>query len=492
MHDRITSSYEHALAHAYHKIDGRGLLLDRDRLKNTRISVSDTIKDYCNKMSQMWGTHVYIGAENKDRSKPNSFNINASRQLIDALTSYGYKVPKVRIKNQSTEDYEWKESANDLAMQRLYADPTSWPSPAHGEGIKWLMSAKELITFRTRYLNAKLIFDTYYSSYSVTGTTTGRRSSKKNAFSLGGNSQNFPARMGALSDQWKETIIARPGRVFLFVDQMQAEDWPVQSLASNYAALEEMRKGVNRHYKFASAIFGTPIDDLKVGRANGDHKSELEYNLGKRGRHANNYGMQPPRMSEILAGEGYSVPILMCQHILNKINEVDPNVKGVFHEYIKNCLSASRMLITPLGRERQFFGLRDNDRNYAIFNEAYAYIPQSVVGDNTGMAVLYLDGCNDYVVQEGHDSIVQEVPDQITELTKVFLDTQAAFKRTIRFHNGIEIEIPIEAAIGYDWKNKVKVNDKGWEYTPEKLEQAYKLLQERYPRNATAVKQAMA
>lgn len=469
--DKVSSSYEHALGAAYHQIDNRGLQLDVKELETIRNDVKAELNNHCFYLSNAWGFPVYIGKEN-DSKKDQALNLNSPVKVLERLTALGYKVPKIRKKDEETDEYEMKESANELALRQLLAEPTLWPNPMAGEPIKKLLEVKEVVTFKNKYVNANLYKGQYFSNYNVAATNSGRRGSKKNVFGLGGNAQNFPAR-GRLSDLWKRCITARPGRLFFFVDQMQAEDWPVQALAQNFPALDDMQKGINRHYKFASAIFNRSIDDLKRGRASGDHQAEMEYNLGKRGRHANNYGMQPPRLSEILAGEGYSVSKAVCTMILETINRIDPNVKGVFHKYIQETLMDCRILRTPLGRERQFFGLRSGEKNYQVFNEAYSYLPQSTVGDNTGMAILYLCGLCDYVVQESHDSIVQEIPDNEESILTTLRNTRDSFKRVIRFHNGIEIEIPIEGALGYDWYDKVKINDKGWEFTEEKALEAY-------------------
>jgi hypothetical protein len=153
---------------------------------------------------------------------------------------------------------------------------------------------------------------------------------------------------------------------------------------------------------------------------------------------------------------------------------VDPNVKGVFHFYIQKQIYDTRKLLTPLGRERQFFGLRQNDKNYALLNEAYSYIPQSTVGDNTGLAILYLNGVNNYIVQESHDSVVQEVPDEESKLLQCFQDTRCAFDRDIKFHNGITINIPIECKIGKDWFHTHKVD----RFTEECLLSTYRKMKE--------------
>ena len=485
MQQLITSSYEHQLAYHYHQIDKRGLLINVEKRDALKLHCEQELQNLCDYLTNFWGIPVYVGVNNKPDAKY-SLNINSPAQMLEGLKDYlKYDVPKIRKKNKETDEYEYEDSVGELALVKLLADPLRWPSPQSGDGIKKLLNLRELITFKNRYLNAKLFKDIYFSSVSVASTKTGRRGSKKNIYGLGGNNQNFPAR-GTFADGWKDCIIARPGRLFFFVDQVSAEDWPVQALANNTVALDEMRRGVNRHYNFAAQIFGILSDDLRAIRndkvglfTKEQHEdAEMKYYVGKKGRHSNNYGMQPTRMSETLALEaGLTLPVDSCKNILSIIDRIDPNVKRVFHKYIQEELSKpTHLLRTPLGRERQFLGLRSGEKNYNIYNEAFAWIPQSLVGDNTGLAIVELEKCNDFILQDGHDSLCQEPSDRETELRQVFTNTKKAFSRRIVFHNGVEIEIPIEGQIGYNWKDKVKLK----EYTEECLIDSYKELKEKY------------
>jgi hypothetical protein len=61
------------------------------------------------------------------------------------------------------------------------------------------------------------------------------------------------------------------------------------------------------------------------------------------------------------------------------------------------------------------------------------------------------------IVQEGHDSIVQDLRDDTETVYKYLLRTQSAFDRRIKFHNGIEVAIPIEAEVAYDFNTTVKI-----------------------------------
>jgi hypothetical protein len=242
------------------------------------------------------------------------------------------------------------------------------------------------------------------------------------------------------------------------VDQISAEDWPVSALSQNHQALLELREGkIDRHSKLASAIFNIPL----AAKSTQEWKDSMERYLGKKTRHASNYDMRAGRMADALAQEGFSFSETQCKILLDKMHVIDPNIKNVFHKYIQDTISRTHMLVTPFGRERQFLGARPNDHNSTVFKEAYAYIPQSVVGDNTGFALLALctkyPTSEQYIVQEGHDSIVQDVPEDVETVYKVLLRTCGAFDRKIKFHNGIEVQIPIEAEIGFDFQTTVKV-----------------------------------
>jgi hypothetical protein len=246
------------------------------------------------------------------------------------------------------------------------------------------------------------------------------------------------------------------------VDQISAEDWPVSALSENHQALKELRDDTDvygRHTRLAAIIFGIPLN----AKTPGEWKDSMERYLGKKTRHASNYDMKAGRMSDALAQEGFSFSESDCNTLLKKVAAHDPSVQKIFHQYVKDTVSKTHILTTPFGRERQFLGARPNDSNSSVFKEAYAYIPQSTVGDNTGFAVLKMESHYDLserrIVQEGHDSIVQDVRDDTEVVYKYLLRVVDSFKRTIVFHNGITVEIPIEAEVGYDFQTTVKIKE---------------------------------
>jgi DNA polymerase I-like protein with 3'-5' exonuclease and polymerase domains len=414
-----------------------------------------------------------------------SVNLNATqgdRALLKKLTDIGYKVPKITGKNAEGE-YEQKYSTGELALQKILSsgDPKY---PAGDPAIRAILKTRELGKILNVYLNSRLcsrlcesekIF-LFLSSYNAAGTLTGRRTSRKHIFGYGNNAQNFP-KHSDVAQIFRKCLIPRRGHVFLMVDQMQAEEWPVSALSGNTTALHELRTGVDRHSKLASAVFGEYIPAKKSPDWD-KAKHDMKRYLGKKIKHARNYGMKKKRMSESLAQEGFSVTEAVCEMLLARAAAVDPTVDSVFHKYVQDCLSNDHLLVTPFGRERMFLGARPNNDNNSLFNEAYSYIPQSTVGDNTGFALYQLESISEdkgeegVIVQEGHDSIVQDIPADTGTILRYLERTLKAFKRTITFHNGISLEIPIEATLALDFNNEIEIesfDEKGIEDAMNKL-----------------------
>ena len=466
MIDKVTSSYEHALQAAYYHIANRGIRVHPQRISEAKAIVSAEISRQLAIASKQWGCVVFVGAANApadETLKAAAVNLNATQgefQLLKKLKDLGYDVPKISKKNEDGE-YESNYSTGELALQKMLSK-NQFNYPGGDPAIKAILKVRELGKLSSAYLNARLFTrgaENYFlTNYNVAGTLSGRRSSRRHTFRYGNNAQNFPKHSDVAS-MYRRCLVARPGNIFLMVDQISAEDWPVSALAQNHTALAELRSGKDRHTGLASMLFNIPL----ASRTPKQWKESMERYLGKKTRHASNYDMKSQRMSDALAQEGFSFSTTQCDLLLARMAIIDPNIKGVFHRYVQDTLNKTRTLTTPFGRERQFLGLRPNDSNSTIFKEAYSFIPQSTVGDNTGFAVLQLESKypnqERAIVQEGHDSIVQDVKADPETVYKYLLRVQTAFRRTIKFHNGIEVEIPVEAEVGFDFQTTVKIRD---------------------------------
>lgn len=425
---RVTSQYEHALACSYHRISKRGLYVNPVDLAVLESFLSSEIQKNLELMSQHWGIKCYMG---KFGDKKGDVNIAAPKQFLQLLKDKGFKVPKSRQTDE--------ETAEALGLIRLFAETND---PA----IQAKLNISKLNKVLTTSVRAKLSPNSdYLCQYAVHATETGRRGSKKHLFGYGNNAQNWP-KYTDFGKRFRRCIQARPGKIFFAVDQKQAEDWIVVALSENSSAYHDMLQGVDRHKKTAAFLFALPEDKVR---------KYPERFLGKKFRHANNYKMGKQTASDSLAKDGFAITAKECASLLEKMNQFDPSIRGTFHAYIESCLSNTRMLVNPLGRERYFLGLRPKDHNSSVFGKAYAYIPQSSVGDNTGMAVLFLDSLDAPIVHECHDSIVLELDDNvdaIMEAREMFVE---AFNRTLTFHNGWTVQIPLEAEMGYNLSDTI-------------------------------------
>jgi DNA polymerase family A len=491
--NKITSSYLHSLQGIYYAIGDRGIHVDHVRIIENKHKIKEKIQDQLDIASAQWGCTVFIGASNDPGKAKNAVNLNATqgeRALLAKMKEIGYNIPKITKKNEEG-DYEQKYSTGELALQKMLIE-NKFNFPTGDPAIRAILKVRELGKILSVYLSSRLLprcedekWNYYFLSiYNVAGTLTGRRTSRKHTFGFGGNAQNFPSH-SASARYFRECLIPRPGGIFLFVDQIQAEEWPVSALSSNFSALTDLRtnylpdktKRVDRHSELASRIFGKKIPWKSSPEWNKSY--DMERYLGKKIKHARNYGMKKNRMSESLAQEGFCINPTMCELLLLKAAEVDPTVDTVFHSYIQEQLSLTHLLRTPFGRERLFIGAKPNADNSSLFNEAYSYIPQSVVGDNTGFAVFELETLypkeERRIVQEGHDSIVQDIPFERGAIVEYMRRTKKAFERKITFHNGIEIEIPIEAEIGFDFETHVPLDNMDAESLDKSLDELAKL-----------------
>jgi DNA polymerase-1 len=482
--NKITASGLARRQALYHPIECRGILVDTAKLEEAKAFVNKEIEQQLEIASKQWGKRLYVGSENSvyERTKlavkegrlsedirpliiklqaDKEFNIRSAEKFLLFLKEVGYKVPKVTKKDKDGE-YSSEESTSELALRQLIRE-NQFKYPQGDAALISVLNVRGLLTLKSRYLNARLFprgdSQVFLSSYNAgSGTLTGRRSSKKNVFGYGGNAQNIPKR-SATAKLFRECLISRPKTIFLSVDQISAEDWPVSALADNTNALAELRAGTDRHTKLAAFIFNIAINS----KTTSEWKESIERFLGKKTRHAGNYGMQEKRMHDSLMQEGKYISVELCKSMLERFHAHEPSIKGIFHKYVESCLSNARTLRTPFGRERQFLGLRPNSKNGNLLNEAYSYIPQSVVGDNTGFAVeeLQLNPENSsWILQEGHDSIVQEVEydgANINKLCVALERTVQAFDRPITFHNGIMVNIPVEAELGFNFNKNVKI-----------------------------------
>ena len=228
------------------------------------------------------------------------------------------------------------------------------------------------------FLNVPLAPDgRLHCEYVITGTVTGRLSSRAPLTGAGMNLQN-------VHKDARKVFVPSPGMVFVKGDLSQAENRVVAWLTQG-----------SMKYAFQRG------DDVHVLTAK---MLGVDRQVAKVCNHASNYGMGPGQLASLLE---CSLP--EAKVYLNRYHSVYPEIRE-WHERIRSQLGKDRILRTPLGRVRKFMGRWGDE----LFRAAYSFIPQSTVADllNLGLLELWLT-LKEHVptavpVLQVHDEVVVE------------------------------------------------------------------------------------
>lgn len=426
--------YSLPLARALWKVQKRGILVDQTKLSQLQTKLKSDAQALLDEMSTLAQVKVIDGKS--DTKEKGALNINSGKQLGNVLRQRGLKL-KINRKTKS----------ETVAKDALY--------------IMFIQSGDQLlqkiIDYRQiktmdKYLYAKLTSDgALLYSFNTAGTVNDRRSSSESTLGYGTNGQNFP-KHSKLGKGFRECLISRPGKIFIQCDQSQAEDWVVQSIIADVSqgritqGLDELKTKADRHRILASKLFGKPQIDCG--------KETIERYLGKKTRHAGNYGMQEETMSISLAKEQKFIPIPICKKLLNIFHSEEPQIQNIFQKWVQEQLQNNHKLVTPTGYVRQALGLRLYGNNSKVFREFYSTIPQNTVCTNTGLCILSLNDSgyiqSQELLKEDHDSVLLEVDDTPEAISKGYNDILRGFNRQFIFPvSQLSLQIPVDFEIGY-------------------------------------------
>jgi DNA polymerase I - 3''-5'' exonuclease and polymerase domains len=374
-----------------------------------------------------------------DKEAGGGFNVKSPNQIKSLLYDQ-LKLP-VKISRKTKRPTVDKDAINALAGK--YHHPL----------LNIILEIRQRRDFIERYLNAVVDSDGYMRcSLDVSGTRTGRLSSRQSIYGSGTNLQNIPARKPE-GQAIRRMFIPDEGMVFVNRDYSQAEARIVAALARCDRLL---------------ALFADPNRDVHAengarmfGRSDPKMVTFEERYQAKITVHATNYGMEEDHLVDVANEAFWSTGVRLdrkqARRLIDMYFMLYPEIKTVFWKEIRDQLNADRTLNTPFGRKRQFFGRWDDK----LLRTAYAYIPQSVVGD-LGRKALY--GCyRELEVKEGicqvllnvHDSVlVQCRPNQVTHVSNRMAELM---KMPFTIH-GREIIIPSDCKVGYNWQERPKKN----------------------------------
>jgi uracil-DNA glycosylase family 4 len=403
-----------------------------------------------------------------DKSAGSPINVKSSLQ-VKSLLYDKLKLPAKRSRTTGN------ETANKDAIIEL-AERHNHPI------LHTILAIRQRRDFIERYLEAKVDADgRMRCSFDITGTRTGRLSSRASIYGSGTNLQNIPVRRPE-GEAIRRMFVADPGKVFVGRDFSQAEARIVALLARSEALISLFSDPTRDvHTENASRIFGRQT--IQLVSDGGDVLPEERY-LAKRVIHASNYGMEAPRLVQIVNEDApytqVRIDLGTARRLLDAYFMLYPEIRNVFWADVERELKYSRTLVNPFGRKRQFFGRWDDK----LLREAYAHIPQSTVGDMGGIAMadcywrieqpegdLHIPGAD--LMLQVHDSVYMQCFPQDVERVA---DAMAQVMNLPVSMNDYTITIPTDCKVGCNLASRPK---KTPEENPQGLIDLSKWLKER-------------
>jgi len=221
------------------------------------------------------------------------------------------------------------------------------------------------------------------------------------------------------------------------------------------------------HALTASWFFGGTEDDYSKKKLG--FESPIRF-AGKTLRHAGHLGAGKRRAATELNTQArkYKIPIKIseatAERALKIFHQKSPKIQQVFHNGIIECLKRTHGLIAgvPYGFNTKYGGKRIFFERWGdeLFRQAFSYIPQRSVSDNTKGAALRIKKRipSIKIILEAHDALLFSIPETLLdEFTPIIKEEM---ERPIDFTNCSlsrhELIIPCDMEIGYDYANLKK------------------------------------
>ena len=284
------------------------------------------------------------------------------------------------------------------------------------------------------------------TSYNIGGTNTGRWSSSSDVTGTGTNLQNITAEL-------RRMFVADRGWKLCGIDLEQAESrevgWLCGTLFQDWKYLDACEGG-DLHTTTAKLIWKDLgwTQDEKKNREIAEHifyRGFSYRDMSKGGGHGTNYYGTPWTMARHL-----KVPTALMENFQHDYFTAFPAIPR-WHQWVAEQLQRTGKLTTPFGRERTFFGRRDDD---TTLRKAIAFSPQSSTGDrlNLGLLRIWRDMPDVQLLAQVHDAVYFQYPDTgDPEREAHYVRSALRLVETTLRLGGREFTVPGEAKVGWNW-----------------------------------------
>lgn len=258
------------------------------------------------------------------------------------------------------------------------------------------------------------------------GPVTGRLSSSESiVLNAGTNLQNIPTVKKA--PEFRKMFLPDIGMKMLEVDLSQAENRVVAYLAEEERLIKAYENGEDVHSMYAEWI----------GR---------DRDMGKKVNHACNYGISAFELARKLR-----IPKAEAAGYLRQVFGNAPGIKRWQDNIANRFQQGKRVMTTFFGRRRQFLMPYSQD----LLKSAYAYEPQSTVGDLLNLALMRFNTLMPLIpipvqlLLQVHDSFALQYPPRFEEEIVMRL-RKDVFNIPLTI-NGRTFTIPIDVKVGPSW-----------------------------------------
>ena len=180
------------------------------------------------------------------------------------------------------------------------------------------------------------------------------------------------------------------------------------------------------------------------------------YYFSKQANHSANYGIRWPAFQmNILEKSGGKVALSKkdSEYILSFYRTMYPEIPAWNYETMK-CVSKTRTLFNLFGHPRYFHGVQ----NDAFFREAYAFVPQSTVGEITHIAFRDMQQYIEkekkdwHLLANTHDSYLLEYPP--AEREECHIKMKEYLEQWLTSPSGDKFQMRSEIKYGNNWAFK--------------------------------------
>jgi DNA polymerase I-like protein with 3'-5' exonuclease and polymerase domains len=293
------------------------------------------------------------------------------------------------------------------------------------------------------------------------GTETGRMSCKSSTFWCGTQIQNIPSYA-------KEMLVADEGFLLGEPDNSQSEARCTAYLAQETNLIAALEGDKDFYRTLGTLFFGLPYERVS---------DELRNEVLKKIVHGTNYMMGATTFIEntgaeklLAAAPSLGLKVVTSEKIpkgclslkqyatvlLDSYHKPFPRVRMWYRE-VKSEIVNTKLLVSPLGYTRYFFG--DMEKSYSAFNSAVAHAPQnlSVSVLDIGLwkvwkLVLKYEG-DLILLGQIHDSLPFQYREGREDVRK---EVVAALDNPIVVH-GRTLRIPVDCKVGKSWGTMTKL-----------------------------------